>query len=163
MKIRNIVLTLLLLSGISAIAQQKLVPIEAKLKGEWQIKSVSLERYHMQQGNLLGREEVSKYDSILRVGGVLLNIVFEDSHCTVKQPGGRYTWDYVRGDSARLELKATQIAAVPTGTPQQQLMIQYTFGSNGDLYIGPITSGYMDRSTGVPVKMKYTSHYTRVQ
>ncbi|MGO4294030.1 hypothetical protein [Chitinophaga sp. RAB17] len=163
MKMRNIVFTLLLLSGLQVSAQQMRVPIDVKLKGEWQIKSVAVERYHMQQGNLLGKEEISRYDSIARMGSVLLNLVFTEEYCMIKQSGGRNAWDYARADSGRLELKQAHAVNTPQkDAPVQQLLLQYSFGSNGDLDVGPIVSGYMDRSTGVPVKVKYTCHYTRV-
>ncbi|MGF6846843.1 hypothetical protein QFZ51_002078 [Chitinophaga sp. W3I9] len=164
MKIRNIVFALLLLSGISVSAQRVPVQVDIKLKGEWQVKSVTVERYHMKQGHLLGKQEITAYDSITTIGGGFLNIVFREDYCIIKQSGGRNAWDYIHADSGRLELKPVVDSQAPSKeTPEHHLRLQYSFGSNGDLFIGPMISGYMDRSTGVPVKMKYTCHYTRIK
>lgn len=163
MKIRNIVFALLLLSGISASAQKMPVPVDIRLKGEWQVKSVAVEKYHMKEGNLLGKGEIKGYDSISRLGMIFLNMEFTAHHCLIKQAGSLDAWDYARADSGILELKRTTPGEITSPDKQTPVLsLPYSFDSYGNLYLGSQTVGYMERSTGTPIKMKYICCYTRV-
>ncbi|MFY0254659.1 hypothetical protein ACDQ55_11970 [Chitinophaga sp. 30R24] len=162
MSIRNIVFILLMLTGVGVVAQQP-VANDVRLKGEWQIRRVSMEVYHMQQGNLLQTKEITSADSIAAINGmVFLNMVFSDDDCLIKRRYSREGWHYTQMDAGLLELKQTPLNPAKQQEEGPVLRWYYSFDKNGQLSAGPLVAGYTDLATGTPVKIKYICHYTRI-
>lgn len=164
MNIRNVVLIAFILFGPVAVTAQQLLVHDMRLVGEWQIKGVSREIYHMQQGNLLQNNEITSMDAIGAINGmVFLNIVFTDHNCWIKRNNGRESWNYRQRDTGRLEMN---FPSSVTADPLQDgpvLLVRYSFNNEGELSVGPLIAGYVDKVTGTPVKMKYICHYRRIR
>ena len=164
MNIRNVVLVVFILfSSVIVTAQQPLVH-DMRLVGEWQIKSISREIYHMRQGNLMQSNEITEMDAITAINGIVfLNLVFTDHNCLIKRNNGRERWNYKQKDTGRLEMN---LPSSITTDPLQEgpaLLVYYSFDKEGELSLGPLTAGYMDKTTATPVKIKYTCHYKRLR